>query len=349
MKIEFLPTMFCRHIVDVPAAAESPKTWKVYAHTLKQFIRFIESRRELSWTAPTENDLARYRRYLVLRKLARKTIARAISIVCRFYSWAFARGYIRHLPFTVEVVKRRNRGMLRHVKPVIESRRPTLVPRTSPSRLHPRYFTRDEQECIFAHLSDRDRLILEWALYTGAREFEICALEIDQIPPPAAYAGRRSFTLPLRVTKFSVGGDLYVPTWLIVKTYRYIRFFGRAEISRAARQRGTSVPPNIFLSRWGADLKPNSVYKLFKKTLKQAGLRGTFHHLRHTYAISTLHLLMQTDRHKETEGLGALKELADFMRLQSFETAEKYLKARKFYLTEIYSDLYELPGNEHDA
>jgi integrase len=183
---------------------------------------------------------------------------------------------------------------------------------------------------------------MEWALYTGAREFEICDLLADSIPPQSAYRSRRAYPISI-IGKHGVKADLYVPTWLLDKTYQYIRFFVRADIVRALKGRGKVAEDELFLGRWGKALQPNSVYKAFKDALERVGLRGTFHDLRHTYAISTLDKLMRLPRHEATDGMNALLELKHLLRHGSLESTMVYLKARNFYLTEIYSDLFDLP------
>jgi integrase len=237
--------------------------------------------------------------------------------------------------------------MLAHLARERLSSRPLLIPNVPKRRRYPRYFTRDEQELLFALLCERDQLAMEWALYTGAREFEICALTTAQIPPQSAYRHRRVYALPLRVTKGDVPGDLWVPTWLLKKTYQYIHFYGRQGAVSASERFGRPTSENIFLSRCGDALNPDTLYRGFKTAVERAGLRGTFHHLRHTYAISMLHKLMQTARFRDSDGHNALLVLRDLMRHGSVVTTEIYLVAWRRYLTEVDANLFDMP--EHYA
>ena len=268
-----------------------------------------------------------------------------MSFVCSFYEWAYDRKHITGVRLSYESFVRKfvrvGGGLLGHVRSPSMSGRPILVPRAQKHRDLPHYFNLEEQERFFELLNERDSLIAAWALHTGARQHEVCKLRLSDIPPQSAYRSRRTF--PIRIIgKGSKPGDLHAPTWLLDKTYRYIKFFGRKRTVHNASGRGAAVSDRIFLSRWGNDLKPDSVYRAFKKTLKQAGLRGKFHDLRHTYAIWTLDALMKTPRHSGTNGHNALLELKERMRHGSLETTEIYLKARDFYLDDIESELWVL-------
>ena len=341
MQIELLPTEYGIYVGVVRGRSRSPQTWKASGYALLSFIRFMEAN-QFDWRQPTEQVLAHYRTQLEHRKLIRATIARVMNTICDFYQWAHTKGHIVTLPFTYDIVRAWNRGMLSHLERRKVAVRPVIVPSVPRRRRYPRYYNRDEQEQLFAALGERDRIMMEWALYTGAREFEICALTVDHIPSPSVYSSRKMYALKI-VGKAAVVADLCVPTWLLDRTYQYIHFFGRAEIVRAAKKRGNSVPGNIFLARWGRALRPNSLYKAFRSALANSGLSGRFHDLRHTFAISTLHKLMQLPRHSGSDGLNALLELKYLMRHGSLSSTQIYLEARNYYLTEIYADLYELP------
>lgn len=364
MRIEFLPSAYLKHIALVRAETGSPKTWRFYAYQLLDFLNFME-RYGFDWSSPEEKHLGFYKKELFERKvkrpeafgtfrrsamktrktdrtLSRNTISRKLRIVCDFYKWANDRKYIDHLPFTYDhVITLRTTTRRRYGFP---RPRPSVVPRSRSAQKRPPFFTRDDREVLYRSLSDRDRLIMEWALYTGIREFELCALTVGQVPAQDAYRRHNFFVIELRVTKGDGLKELYVPTWLIKKTNQYINLLGRPEIVRWAKEHGREVPPNIFLSRRATGLKPNSVYQNFEAAIARANLFGSFHWLRHTYAICTLDRLMNTTRYAGTDGRNALVDLRDLMRHKSVESTEHYLEARKFYLTELYSDLYDLPS-----
>lgn len=176
------------------------------------------------------------------------------------------------------------------------------------------------------------------------RESELCALTVDQIPEQEKYRASCLYRLPLRVTKGSIGGDLYVPTWLLDETYRYVSLFERRTVARNARKRGNFVPSVIWLSRWGKPLRPNSIYQNFKQAVEKAGIQaGTFHDLRHTYAITMLDRLMRTAANEEARARNPLLVLKHLMRHATLASTEIYLRARDFYLTDIFQDTWDVP------
>jgi integrase len=261
-----------------------------------------------------------------------------------FYDWAFDNGHIAR-----SIVNREQRntsagGLLRHLSVRHQFARPRVLPHVPRRRRYPQYYNAEEQRAFYEHLNERNGLMVDWALYTGAREFEICALTVDQIPAPSVYRARNVYQLPLHITKGDVPANIWVPAWLLTKTYQYIRFFGRCDIERHAKKRGSHVTQHVFLSRWGRPMRPDSLYRAFRKALNAAGLKGTFHALRHTYAISMLHKLMQLPPYQGSDGVNAILELKHLLRHSSLETTMVYLEARKFYLTSSFSNLFELPG-----
>lgn len=337
MRIEFVPTEFLIYNAVIRGKSRSPKTWEAQGHILVPFLRFMDEK-GFDWRQPTEERIAHYRNFLEGEHLGRPRIRRIISFVIAFYEWAYRKGFVSSLPFTYDQGVTANRGMLAHLTPTKTSSHPVLVPKVRKNRDIPRYFTPDEQRRIFAELqTERDRLILQWALMTGAREFEICALTVADIPPQSAYQSRRSY--PIRIIgKGYKPGDLYTPTWLLDKTFRYAKLFDRRMITNKAKCRGKQVTDHIFLARWGTPLQPDSAYRTVTKAIAQAGLRGSFHDLRHTYAICTLDALMRLPRNAGTDGHNALLELKVRMRHESLESTDGYLRARDFYLGDIVSD-----------
>jgi integrase len=331
MRIEFAPTEFLIYNAVVRGKSRSPKTWKAQGHIIVPFLRFMDDN-AFDWMQPTEERLAHYRNHLELERIGRARISRIMSFVVAFYEWAQRKGFVSGSAFAYEQVVTASRGILAHLTPSKTSSHPVLVPKVRRNRDIPRYFNRDEQRRIVAELdNERDRLIVELALFTGAREFEICHLTIEDIPPQSAYQSRRCY--PIRIMgKGFKPGDLYVPTWLLDKTYRHAKLFDRRIVTNKTRNRGMEVPNHIFLARWGTALKPDSVYRSVAKAIQKAGLRGSFHDLRHTYAICTLDALMRLPRNATTDGHNALLELKTRMRHQSIDSTDGYLRAREFYL-----------------
>ncbi len=347
MRIEYLPTEWIIFQAIIRGSSRSPGTWRNYAFGLLDWLRTCEEN-GWDWRKPEERILAHYRNSLERRKpvLSVKTIARKMLVVCWFYEWAQARGHIRNLPIAFEVggSNQVSRRLLGHLNTTSTSVRRVLVPRRSARERIPRFFTKSEQELILNHLSTRDRLIVLWALNTGVRESELCALTINQIPEQDEYRASRLYRLSLHVTKGSIGGDLYVPTWLLDETYRHVSLFERRTVSSNARKRGNTASSAIWLSRWGKSLRPNSIYQNFKQAVQKAGIQcGTFHDLRHTYAITMLDRLMRSAANDETRARNPLLVLKHLMRHSSLASTEIYLRARDFYLSDIFHDTWDVP------
>jgi integrase len=203
-----------------------------------------------------------------------------------------------------------------------------LLPRGIQKADYKRYFTKTEQERFFAHLDERDTLIVMWALHTGVRLSEVCALQIDQIPAERFYRQYRFFPIQLRVAKGDKLAQLVVPTWLLDDTYRFIRFGGRRDLERYCLQQGRPVSDRIFLGPTGSGLTGNAAYRAFKKALLTAGVPGRFHDLRHTYAINMLDSLMRKAGATKSPK-NALLALKRLMRHSSFTSTEVYLEARE--------------------
>ncbi len=346
MKIELLPTEWILFQAVVRGSARSPGTWRNYASNLLDWLRYSDQN-GWNWRRPEERLLAHYRNSLERRKpdVSAQTIARKMLIVCWFYEWARTKGHLRDLPIDFEPGTTRSvsRRLLAHLNSGSASARRVLVPHRSTRERLPRFFTKAEQTKILDQLSMRDRLMVLWALQTGIREAELCALTCDQIPDQDSYRSVRLYRLQLRVTKGSVGGDLFVPTWLLDETYRYIALFERRFVTKQAQNRGTKDTQYIWLSRWGRPLRPNSIYQSFKKALKKAGIPdGTFHDLRHTYAITMLDRLM-TAAEGEARARNPLLVLKHLMRHATLSSTEIYLRAREFYLSDIFQDCWDMP------
>ena len=342
MRIEYVPTEFMVYQAVVVGKARSLQTRYAQAHIVLPFFDSLADK-HVDWRDVTEEQLAHYRDALEKRKLGRPRVRRIMGFICTFYEWAHQRGHIHSLPFTYETVMAERRGLVAHIGKSTLTSRPVLLPSVPKDRRLPRFFTPEEQRRILNALDERDRLIVEWALYTGAREHEICNLLVSNIPPESAYRSRRRYALSI-IRKRSKIGELYVPSWLLDKTYQYAKLFGRRALAREAAKRGKAVPDNIFLARWGTKLQPDSVYNNFTDTLNALGLVGTFHALRHTFAICTLDALMKVETNRTNGGHNALLELMHRMGHERVSTTQKYLRAREFYLTDIDSELWEVAG-----
>jgi integrase/recombinase XerD len=358
MRLELIPTRWMYHIAVVSARTRSPATWRIYAYHLRDWLGYA-SEQSWDWKRPQEDQLAHYRNYLERseapharhvrpegRRRHRNSVSARMRVICAFYEWAHKHKHLEDPGFIYEAVLngRVQYSLLAHTQQGRISGRNVLLPRAVAKADYKRYFTKTEQERFFTHLDERDTLIVMWALHTGARLSEVCALQIDQIPEERFYRQYRFFPIQLRVAKGDKLAQLVVPTWLLDDTYRFIRFGGRRNLERTCRQHSHPVSDRIFLGPTGRGLTGNAAYRAFKKALSTSGVHGRFHDLRHTYAINMLDSLMRKAGATKSPQ-NALLALKRLMRHSSFTSTEVYLEAREIYLTDIFQEDYETPDD----
>jgi integrase len=116
-----------------------------------------------------------------------------------------------------------------------------------------------------------------------------------------------------------------VPLAIIDRTNRYIGEWRNPLL----RHRGTdpSTTPELWISRHGKPLGTGSLTKRFGMACRKAGLRATFHSLRHTYAIFMLATLTRRLRHEGDGHVNALKTLQLLLGHASLHTTSTYLNA----------------------
>jgi integrase len=139
-------------------------------------------------------------------------------------------------------------------------------------------------------LSHRDDLVGSWSLATGAREDEILALDLGQIPNPQdrRYANQKIIQIPIFKTKGLKPRTLYVPRSIVDRTYRYI-LGERAAVCRRLKKRGKTADADaVFLSDLGNRLAARTLQEHFRDTADAEGSTARFHDLRHTFAIHRL-------------------------------------------------------------
>jgi integrase len=362
LAVSHIPTEWMLHLAVVNRRVRSPKTWKKYSLSLLAWLRFSEEK-QWDWMRYNESSIAHFRNLLEAGKVpstprkpreprkrpySRNTIRRHIATILAFYEWGVARGLLAG-NLVESSVLRGSYGLLSHLDRRGSPQRAltgrgVLLPKAQKAQKLPNYFTDSEIASATSRLCRRDILMVLWALHTGAREFEICELLINMLPNEAAYQTNRYFAMHLTKTKNSKPGDIYVPSWLLDETYRYAKLLDRRTIVSSLNSRSQPIPEQLWLTQRGAPMKPDSIYRAFKAALRASGLRGTFHDLRHTYAINTLDMLLLCDD-KRRRGKSPEKLLKIMMRHESEYTTEQYLTARDLYTDVVRrGDLPNLAG-----
>jgi integrase len=140
---------------------------------------------------------------------------------------------------------------------------------------------------IYEYLSVRDCLAADWANETGIRAMEVCGLSLSQLPTLSQIDchGEELYPLVITITKGGRPRRIYPSTRLVRKTLLYC-----VEL-RALHAKSDCNHSQVFLTRRGEPLRPKALSTNFSLACKRAGIRSTFHRIRHTFARRTLTML----------------------------------------------------------
>jgi integrase/recombinase XerD len=326
----------------------SRETWRSYAEALYDWLQTCEAN-GWAWDAINEGHLRAYRNQMLYhpssltgRAYSPRTVNSRLRRLAMFYSWAFRRGLITQLPFEYDTVRTSispDADLLAHLRMGGASTALDLTIReywTIPSAL-----SVEDLRRVRTHLSTRDALIADWAVSTGARRMEVLSLTPSDIPDSHALGSAPFVAIPI-VGKGGRRRALRVPLGIIDRTNRYISEW------RAPLLRRRGVEPTSVSALWiGAASKPvttKSLSKRFALACRQAGIRATFHGLRHTYAIFMLATLTRRLRHEGDGHVNAVKTLQLLLGHASLHTTTTYLAAVRLepeLLRGSIDDVYE--------
>lgn len=131
-----------------------------------------------------------------------------------------------------------------------------------------------------------------------------------------------------------------------VQRFARLRYAGedRARIIRRARARDRHFrsPANLLLTSYGTALSGKRLTALFAKGFADAGLKGSFHWLRHTFAMVMLARLQQQAR--SNPDLNPLKILQVLMGHRSIATTAIYLRCVEVHDHDLSESLAWLYG-----
>ena len=104
-----------------------------------------------------------------------------------------------------------------------------------------RALTVAEVRRLMSQLTQPYQLMAEWAVATGMRRMELCALRLYQIPESMHLRQRdsKTFLIPLIITKGNRPRDVHPPLLLLDRTHRYINET-REQVVRAQRKHDSS-------------------------------------------------------------------------------------------------------------
>jgi site-specific recombinase XerD len=305
------------HLALVQGRTRSPATWRTYAEALYDWWQTCEAN-GWKWDQVGYEEVAAYRNRMLSavsdltgRSYARSTINGRLRILALFYGWCAQRGLIAIVPFTtgeLAVGRARAPQMLAH----IDARggrwkvNELTVRHTRPL---PRALPIVEIRRVMTGMGARDRLIVEWALMTGARRMEIAGLKLVQLPATDSLRSHDHPVVPIRLetAKGAKTRHIYPPLALIDRTRAYVRE-ERAVALHGSRHHDDADESALFLTDDGCALTARRIGAIFAEACKRAGVAGTFHALRHTFAGAMLAFLQrQTQRFPELNPLLTLQ------------------------------------------
>lgn len=322
-------------------------TVRTYGEHLYDWFDSLEQS-GLDWRKADEAVIAAYRNRMLEapsphtgRPYARSTINGRVSTVCRFYEWAGTRGFVVASP--VRRVEQVTFGIGEEQAGLRRSAVNRLTVRTS-ERL-PRPLRRDELARLFEELDPTARLAAEWALTAGLRRKELCGLSVDLIPDSFTIDPKEQplVGVPLTITKGGKGRTVYPPLRLIDRTNWYIGEVRGGIVRRArGRRRNYRVPDNLLLNARGVPLSRARLTAKLARAFAAAGIDGTLHWLRHTFAMSMLVRLQIQAR--SNPDLNPLKVLQVLMGHASITTTAIYLRCVELNERDLAESLSFLYG-----
>ena len=354
-QMQIIEPAFAYLIEQAELRAHSPETVRTYGEHLYDWFDTLEQS-ELSWDTVDEGTILAYRNRMLEtpspytgRPYARSTINDRVRSVCRFYAWAHRRKMIDELPFSYRdapPIRAASKGFLAHAagKPAPGNILTVAEYETLPRPLRVRDLHR-----LLAALDMPYRLIAEWAVTSGMRRMELCALTVDQVPRSDRLhmEDHPLVGIPLTVTKGSRRRTVYPPLRLIDRTNWYIGEDRAALITRLWRRNSSYAPPNtLFLNRRGAPITKARLSAAFARGFAAAGLDGSAHWLRHTFAtVMLVRLQAQAQRNPDINPLKVLQVLLGHAWI---ETTAIYLRCVELHGDEIAETIEYLYGRVID-
>ncbi len=306
------------HLALVQGRTRSPATWRTYAEALYDWWQTCEAN-GWRWDRVGYEEVASYRNRMLTivsdltgRPYARSTINGRLRILALFYGWCAQRGLIGAVPFMtgeLAVGQARAPHMLAHID-ASGGRQKVNELTVRHTRPLPRALPMPEIRRVMAGMGARDRLIVEWALMTGARRMEIAGLKLTQLPAIESVRSDDQPVVPIRLetAKGAKPRYIYPPLALIDRTVAYVRE-ERAIALRGCRNH-SDIESALFLTDDGRTLTSRRIGAIFTEACKRAGVTATFHALRHTFAGAMLAFLQrQTQRLPELNPLLTLQTI----------------------------------------
>ncbi|RWK57575.1 tyrosine-type recombinase/integrase [Mesorhizobium sp.] len=344
---------YLHELATIPGRSHALETIRTYGEHLHDWFDSLEQS-EIAWSQVGEREVAAWRNRMLekpsphtKRPYARSTVNDRVRTVCRFYSWAHQRGWIEELPFHfVDVrVQHRRQSMLAHLdaRPGIVAANVLTV---SDSERLPRALRADQLRRLFGALASPYDLMAGWALVTGMRRKELCALELFQVPETAHLDADEHplIGIGLTITKGGRPRTVYPPIRLLDATHRYIDQV-RGPLIRKLRRADRSYrpPPSaLFLNSRGMPVSPARFTAAMGAAFTTAGVVGTGHWLRHCFAMTMLAQLQKQAR--TTPEINPLKVVQVLLGHSSIASTAIYLRCVEMHAAELEESVAYLYG-----
>ncbi|VFU17571.1 putative phage integrase (plasmid) [Methylocella tundrae] len=345
--------VFLLELTTVPGRSHSRETLRTYAEHLHDWFDSLEQS-GLNWRDVCEETIAAYRNRMLDqpsahtgRPYARSTISDRVRSVCRFYEWAHRRGWLSQLPFhriDVRITSGRKQSFLAHVDQRSTVTTANVLTVAEYENL-PRSLRVDQIKLLLVNLATPYRLMAEWALACGLRRMELCALTVDQVPSLRAFdvGAHPLIGVALSITKGDRPRTVYSPIRLIDRTHWYVGEERAALLRRIRRNPlGDREPVTLFLNRNGGCVTRARLTAVFAAAFNSAGLDGSLHWLRHTFAMT---MLVRLQAHAAVKPeINPLKVLQILLGHSSIQTTAIYLRCVELHEREIAESLDYLYG-----
>jgi site-specific recombinase XerD len=339
-------------LATIPGRSHAEETIRTYGEHLHDWFDSLEQS-GIAWDDVGEREVAAWRNRMLeqpsphtRRPYARSTINDRVRTVCRFYDWAHQRGWIAELPFHFVDVRARHcrQSMLAHldVSPGIVAANVLTV--AEHERL-PRALRADQLRALFAALGSPYGLMASWALVTGMRRKELCALELFQVPETAHLdAGEHPLIgVGLTITKGAKARTVYPPIRLIDAAHRYIDEVRTPLVRRLRRaDRSWRPPAALFLNSRGRAVSCARFTAAMNAAFLAAGVVGTGQWLRHTFAMTMLARLQVQAR--TTPEINPLKVVQVLLGHSSIASTAIYLRCVEMHAVELEESVAYLYG-----
>lgn len=339
-------------LATIPGRSHAVETIRTYSEHLHEWFDALEQS-GMDWLTVSEIEIAYWRNRMLTqvsphtkRPYARSTINDRVRTVCRFYSWAHQHGWIDLLPFHfVDVrVRRRRKSFLAHVdvRPGVVA---TNVLTVAESERLPRALRVDQLRRFSDRLRKPYRLIAEWALTTGMRRKELCGLTVAQVPQTEHLNADENplMGVALSITKGDLPRTSYPPIQLLDRTHRYIHEEREPLVRRLrAKRPDYRAPSELFLTRHGLAVSKGQLTRVFSAAFRAAGIEGSGHWLRHTFAMTMLVRLQQQAR--QTPDINPLKIVQLLLGHSSIQSTSIYLRSAEMNAPELSESIAWLYG-----